>query len=151
MPLGKKWPTPRVRTTTSMRVDSPRRTVAGIRSRGANSVSAGPAGALPRPTAMPCSSPTAKVVAISGPSRCSPAPPPPSRAASVMAKMSTVTWLAWRKRITSSSCSSSRLAVGRAVLAAAKRCDWIRPFSLAASSEGTRGMWQSTHFIGSAG
>ena len=102
---------------------------------------------------MPLSSPTAKVVASCGPSLAGPrsSSPAPAARASVMAKMSTVSWRAWRKSTTALSCSGSRLAIGSAVLAAAKRWERIIPSLAPASSEATFGMWQSMQFFASGG
>ncbi len=153
MPPGKKWPTLRVRTTTSTRADSPRRSAASTLPSGAS------IGATSRSTVcdaprLPPSSPTANVLAIRGSPAfavrvsaggpgCSPGTSP---------KTSTLTTPSFRNSCVMRSCSWSPLTNGSAVLAAAKRCDFTLPPSCATGSfEATSGMWQSLHFCGLGG
>ncbi len=88
VPPGKKWPTLRVRTTTSTRTVSPRRTAASARLSGAVT---GCTGSPSPPVAFVStllSSPTAKVVDRSPPGSIE---PPVLASAGPMAKTSTVT------------------------------------------------------------
>ena len=158
VPPGKKWPTLRVRTTTSTRTESPRRTVGDTRSIGAITSTGGDStvGTAPK---LPDSSPWANVEASWGSEVRALAWPwltlsPAGLGASATRarpKRSTVTWPSRRKSWVARSCSASPFTKGSAVFAAGKRWEWIFPSRAAGSFAATSGMWQSAHFWGLAG
>jgi hypothetical protein len=150
VPPGKKWPTFRVRTTTSTRTDSPRRTATGILSSGASTGAGGTVDATRAAPNAPDSSPMANVLAILGPDAVR-ATSGADTAALVMPNRSTEICPSRRKSCTTFSCTESWLTNGTAVFAAGNRCDRTLPFFAAGSLESTSGMWQSVHLDGFAG
>ena len=151
VPPGKKWPTLRVRTTTSRRTDSPRRTAGFTLSSGATTGSAGVSTAVPAPKFID-SSPTAKVLLRRGsvPATCrsSPDAPEPVR---TRPKTSTDTAPSCRNDWTACICFVCPFTNGSAVLAAANRWLLCLPSLADGSVEATRGMWQSAQVIDFAG
>ena len=153
MPPGKKWPTLRVRITTSTRTDSPRRTATSCRSSGASTSAGGAPVEMPAAPKRIDSSPTANVLDRRGSAvpRASASSGGGASATRVMPKTSTEICPSRRKSCTSRSCSSSPLTKGSAVLAPGKRCERTRPSRAAGSSDGTSGMWQSRQVWGAGG
>ena len=153
MPPGKKWPTLRVRTTTSSRADSPRRSAASTLSSGPVTSEALCTAARDVPKLID-SSPCANVELSRGSAApaafadaASPSPSPPR----TRPNTSIVTAPAFRNACVTSSWSLSPFTKGSAVLAPGKRCEWIFPSRAAGSFDGTSGMWQSAHICGLGG
>ena len=138
VPPGKRWPTSHVRTTTSTRTDSPRRTRTGARPKGPRIRASGSWTAAPGSTS---SEPEKEAgFRLSAAAAATGSVPP----ASLTANTSTETFPACRNSCVIRSWVGWLLAVGRAVLAAMNRCERTRPPLAAGSSDSTFGMWQST-------
>ena len=150
MPPGKKWPTRRVRTTTSSRAESPRRSAASTLSSGATTSAAGVTNDRAAPKLID-SSPAANVVLSRG------SPPATARVSrssgspGTRPNTSSVTAPDFRNAWVTCICSSSRLTKGSAVFAPGKRCECTLPSLAAGSFAVTSGMWQSAQPCGFGG